>query len=806
MFMRPNPITDGPITDDLEAWLPGATRRWIAWFTLWSAVGVLGLLPEAQQPVYAQANKSDASDGGRDKSEAEATGKQEKSAPARENPEAKADDSKRTPASGQAAKRGANQEGRAGRAGSAQAQQGHEKRVGRLIRISSPITDKVDNRVKRVVSTAIQSAKENGEWPVLIFEIQPGKSQFGQAFDLAHYLSGPNLNGATTVAYIPETISGHAVLVAMACDEIIMGEDAEIGDAGASEPVIKPSMRDAYVEIANARKTIPSDVALKMLDPDIELLLVETDVSREFVRGDRLEELKQKKSFGKPKVVIPAGKPGVFTGGQAREYGFASFLAGDRQAAAKALSLPAKAVDEDFMLDGQLRPVRVAVKGPISKALAEQLQNLINSQIRSNEVNLICLWIDSPGGSPDDSINLANFLEGLDSSERRTVAYIPNEARGDAAFIALACDHIVMHPGAIIGGSGAFQINPDDIPAAARSVAAIAEEKHHSPALAEAMVDPKLVVYKYVRQSDGLVEYLTEREAEELPDADEWQRGEVVTGHGEPLQLTGEEAEQLGLLHGLVDNFNGFKALYGLENDPTLLEPGWADFLIDALNSPGVSWFLLLLGGAALYAELQSPGIGLGALVAGLCFMLYFWSAYLGGTAGWLEVLMFVAGLACLAVEVFVLPGFGLFGLAGGLLVIGSLILASQTFVLPRNPYQLAHLRNSLFVLAGAGLGTVVAAALIRHFLPHAPMFNRMLLAPPSHEELSALAEREAMARFDHLVGRRGTAFTPLVPSGKARIDEELIDVLTEGEFVDRGQSIEVIAVRGHRVLVRALG
>ncbi len=458
------------------------------------------------------------------------------------------------------------------------------------------------------------------------------------------------------------------------------------------------------------------------------------------------------------------------------------------------------------MLDGQLRPVRVAVKGPISKALAEQLQNLINGQIRSNEVNLICLWIDSPGGSPDDSINLANFLEGLDSSERRTVAYIPNEARGDAAFIALACDHIVMHPGAILGGSGAFQINPGDISAAARSVAAIAEEKHHSPALAEAMVDPKLVVFKYVRQSDGLVEYLTEREAEELADADEWQRGEVVTGHGEPLQLTGEEAEQLGLLHGLVDNFNGFKGLYGLENDPTLLEPGWADFLIDALNSPGVSWFLLLLGGAALYAELQSPGIGLGALVAGLCFMLYFWSAYLGGTAGWLEVLMFVAGLACLAVEVFVLPGFGLFGLAGGLLVIGSLILASQTFVLPRNPYQLAHLRNSLFVLAGAGLGTVVAAALLRHFLPHAPMFNRMLLAPPSHEELSALAEREAMARFDHLVGRRGTAFTPLVPSGKARIDEQLIDVLTEGEFVDRGQSIEVIAVRGHRVLVRALG
>lgn len=776
MLPRPNPITDG-----LEGRSPNATRSRIAWLLLLCGLGALSLFAPPRQAVYAQDNDPAAQN---DAEPSQVDGDEPNGAADSED-EAQADSPKK-PANKQPGKQ--------------------EQRVGKLIRITSPISDKLDNRVKRVVSTAIKTAKENGEWPVLIFEIQPGASHFGQAFDLAHYLSGPNLNGATTVAYIPETITGHAVLVAMACDEIILGENAEIGNAGITEKSIKPSMRDAYVEIANSRKTIPADVALKMLDPAIELLLVETDVSREFVRGDRLQELKRKKSFGEPKVIIPAGKPGVFSAAKAREYGFASYLARDRQAVANALSLPAKAVDEDFSLDGQLRPVRIAVKGPISKALAEQIQNLVNSQIRSNEVNLICLWIDSPGGSPDDSINLANFLEGLDAAERRTVAYIPNEARGDAAFIALACDHIVMHPGAILGGSGAFQLSAGDIPAAAKSVAAIAAEKRHSPALAAAMVDPKVAVYKYVRQSDGLVEFLTEDDAKQLPDADEWQRGELATRHGEPLQLTGEEAEQVGLLHGLVDNFNGFKVLYALENDPALIEPGWADFLIDALNSPGVSWFLLLLGGAALYAELQSPGIGLGGLIAGLCFMLYFWSAYLGGTAGWLEALMFIAGIGCLALEVFVLPGFGLFGLAGGLLVIGSLILASQTFILPRNAYQLAHLRNSLFVLAGAGLGTVVAAALIRHFLPHAPMFNRMLLAPPSYEEQSAISEREAMARFDHLIGQRGVAFTPLVPGGKARIDDELIDVLTEGEFVDRGQSLEVIAVRGHRVLVRALG
>jgi membrane-bound ClpP family serine protease len=177
----------------------------------------------------------------------------------------------------------------------------------------------------------------------------------------------------------------------------------------------------------------------------------------------------------------------------------------------------------------------------------------------------------------------------------------------------------------------------------------------------------------------------------------------------------------------------------------------------------------------------------------------------LGGTAGWLEVLLFLAGLTCLALEVFVLPGFGLFGLAGGLLVIASLVLASQTFVLPRNDYQLHHLRNSLLMLTGAGVGMVLAAAAMRRYLPHTPVLNNMVLAPPSSEEVTRINEREALTRLEHLLGHRGIAFTPLVPGGKARIGDELVDVLTDGEFVDRGLPVEVVEVRGNRVVVRGL-
>ncbi|HET6881777.1 MAG TPA: NfeD family protein [Pirellulales bacterium] len=689
--------------------------------------------------------------------------------------------------------------------GQNEAAEGRE-RVGTLIRINQPLTDRLDSRIRRAVSQAINKAKEAGQWPVIIFEIHSGESEFGQAYDLARHLSGGNLDGATTVAYIAETLTGHAVLIALACDEIIMSATAQLGDAGLGEEVIKRSVRNAYIEIADSRKTVPADVAVKMLDRNADLRLVETEVSREFVLADRLTEVRKNKSIAKEEPLIAAGQPGIFTGERARELGFVSFLADDREAVAKALGLNASAVNEDLALSGPMRPVRIAIKGPITAALTDQIQNLVRGQINDHDVNLLCFWIESPGGSPSDSVNLANYLVGIDPDQRRTVAYIPSEARGDAAYIALACDQIVMRPRAVLGGPGAAEVDDAEREMIARSVAALAKQKHHSPALAEAMVEAKSPVFRYQRTSDGLVEFRTEEQAAKMPDAKEWQRREQVAGAAKDgWQVHGEQAEQFGLAHAVVEDFAGFKALYGLEQDPAMVEPGWADFLIDALNSPGVSIFLLLLGGAALYAELQSPGIGLGGLIAAICFLLYFWSAYLGGTAGWLEVLLFLAGLTCLALEVFVLPGFGLFGLAGGLLVIISLVLASQTFILPHNEYQLHHLRNSLLMLTGAGAGIVVSAALMRRYLPHTPVLNNMVLAPPSGEEASRIQEREALTRLEHLLGHRGVAFTPLVPGGKARIGEELVDVLTDGEFIDRGLPVEVVEVRGNRVVVRGL-
>ena len=146
----------------------------------------------------------------------------------------------------------------------------------------------------------------------------------------------------------------------------------------------------------------------------------------------------------------------------------------------------------------------------------------------------------------------------------------------------------------------------------------------------------------------------------------------------------------------------------------------------------------------------------MGAFVAALAFMLFFWSNFLHGTAGWLEVLLFLGGVFFLLLEMLVLPGFGIFGLGGGAMILASLVLASQTFVLPQSESELAELRHSLTIVAAATLCVVAAAIALRRYLPHAPVFRTLLLNPTPEEELVDLDYRESLADFSHLVGQQG--------------------------------------------------
>jgi membrane-bound ClpP family serine protease len=581
-----------------------------------------------------------------------------------------------------------------------------------------------------------------------------------------------------------------------------MAPDATIGPAGVDKSQISETIRAAYREIAGRRRKLTVPLALGLLDPALEILAVQTEVGTEYVTREGLNELKKTHTAVAPEVFKPAGESLQLTSKKARDLGFVTYLAANRRDLIQALDLPPLSIEDDPSLENPWKAVRIDLKGPISSDKVRQVQKLIEDQIAQHDVNFICLRIESPGGSPADSGVLANFLLTLNPSQVRTVAYIPKEARADAALIALACDQVIMYPKAVLGGPGVLEISKDEVAGLKQLIRdSLAPHKGRSWSLVAALIDPGLEVYRCNHL--GEVEFFSSEELAQQPNAAQWEKGPKVSALNVALKLDGNQAQQMHLANRVVANFAELKQYYGLENDPALVEPGWADALIEALGSKGVAILLLFIGVAGLYFEFHTPGLGIGAFVALVCFVLFFWSQFLHGAPGWLISLMFLSGVACILLEIFVIPGFGIFGLGGGAMLIMSLVLASQVLVMPRNSQQVAEMQRSLWLIGGVTVALFVASLMMRKWLPNAPIFGHMILSPPEDEERESISRRELLVDLHNLVGAQGITTTPLFPGGKARFGDAIVDVIADGDMIELGKTIEVVEVRGNRVVVR---
>jgi membrane-bound ClpP family serine protease len=632
-------------------------------------------------------------------------------------------------------------------------------------------------------------------------------TSFDDAHALARFLTGDELNAATTVAYVPRSLRGHAVLAALACDQIVMASAATMGDAGADERVIDNTMLAAYQEIPRSRHTMPVEVALGMLDKSRQVIRVTTELSTEYVAPAGVKDLARQHAIVAQERIKPAGEPWQFSGAEGRKWGLISYLADDRREVVRALELSPSILEGDPSAEAGWHAIRIDLTGNITADKVRQVEQMIDQETESR-ANFVCLWIQSAGGSPVDSEQLADYLTKLDRNRIRTVAYIPGEARADAAIIAMACDQVVMSPKAVLGGPGAYQMSAEEIAQYRRTIRdVLAGEKMRPWSLWVALIDPGIEVFRCTRL--GEVEYFSQEELQSQQprrqggrDGPRWEKHEAVTLPGRVLQFDGNQALQYRLASAVVDDFPQFKRHFGLENDPTLVEPGWADLLARFLSTEAIAILLLVVGGLALYIELHAPGLGIGGFVALVCFALFFWSRYLEGTAGWLEVTLFLTGVICLLLEVFVIPGYGIFGLGGGVLVLASLVLASQTTWMPRNAYQVGQLQRSLLTVTAAVAGVIAAAMLSRRWLPTAPVLRHVFLPPPEEEEARLISRREMLVDLDNLVGKTGTTTTPLAPGGKARFGSHLVDVIGV-DFIPRNAPVVVTEVHGNRVFVR---
>ena len=199
------------------------------------------------------------------------------------------------------------------------------------------------------------------------------------------------------------------------------------------------------------------------------------------------------------------------------------------------------------------------------------------------------------------------------------------------------------------------------------------------------------------------------------------------------------------------------------------------------------------------------PGVGVPGVVAAICFVLYFWShSQLAGQITMLAVLLFVLGLILLALEVFVLPGFGVAGVSGILLLLVSLALVTVEKT-PKTSQDWMSLAGTVGTFGLVMLAAVPIAIAIAWYLPSIPYVNRIILKPEAEraEELGEMMPDAVRPEIAALLGAIGVAATPLRPAGKVQFGEEFVDVVAESGYVVPGTRVQVVEIEGNRIVVK---
>lgn len=413
------------------------------------------------------------------------------------------------------------------------------------------------------------------------------------------------------------------------------------------------------------------------------------------------------------------------------------------------------------------RIYRVPVRGVVELGLAPFLERSIQ-EAEAAGAEAVVLDMETPGGRVDAAQRIAN---AIGDAGVPVYAYVNRHAFSAGALIALATDEIFMRPASVMGAAtpvvGGKKASEKMVSAMRSQMRTLAEARGLDPAVAEAMVDEDIEI-------PGVVE-----------------RGKLLT-------LTMEEAVELGFARR-VEDWQGLTETLELGGVPVkTMEVNWAERIVRFFSNPVIAPFLLSLGFLGLIAEIKSPGLGLAGAAGLLSLSLFFGSHLIIGLAGLEDLLFFGAGVVLIAVEVFVVPGFGLFGVLGGIGVLAGLYL-SLLGGFPTAPD---------FVQAGAVLSSsiliilITSWALLRH-LPHSSRLAR------SGVFLFTQGEREdgwaSATKRPDLMGREGMALTDLRPAGTVLIGEERVDAVSESSWIEDGTEVKVVASEGYRLVVRPL-
>ncbi|MCG3418662.1 NfeD family protein [Oceanobacillus jordanicus] len=402
----------------------------------------------------------------------------------------------------------------------------------------------------------------------------------------------------------------------------------------------------------------------------------------------------------------------------------------------------------------------IPIEKEVERGLEAFLKRTTDEAVEQGADHII-FEINTPGGRVDSAGQIAGHLQAL---EIPTTSFVVNEALSAGSYIALNTDTIYMRPQATMGASGVITSDGNAADKKAQSawlasMRSAAESKGRDPLYAAAMADPSIDLSEY------------------------------GAGEGEYLTLTPSIATEVDYSEGTVDDRVELLNELGL-SDATIVEKETtiAEEVARFLTNPIVIPILLSVASLGLIVELYSPGFGVPGSMGIIALILFFYGHFVAGLAGMEAMILLLLGVVLLIVEFFV-PG-GILGLLGIGAIIGSLLMSG---------YDIGHMSMSIAI---AFMVAVIASVILfRRIGLDKGVFRHIILRDQTTTELGYVSTANRL----ELLGLEGKTVTPLRPAGTAVFDNERLDVVSEGSFIETDRNVKIVKVEGARIVVREI-
>lgn len=486
---------------------------------------------------------------------------------------------------------------------------------------------------------------------------------------------------------------------------------------------------------------------------------------------------------------------------------------------------------------------RLKIGSEINNVLTMHVARVI-SMAEKDGAKLLVVELNTPGGEIG---GMMKICDSLVSTKIPTVAWINKDAASAGAMITYACRHIVMAPGASFGacvpvmilpvpGEGPKVLPEKWISYTRGQITSLAAANGHDTDIAEAMVDEA----KEIKVSEKIDKARRQRllgildgwedASDEEKEEFQWHldsSGELskarrttlkkhlaedayVIEKGKVLTLDTDKAFLLKVAIGKADSMGDIFKLREIQDlnlgQPEIRSVGlsWSESAAKFLSSMLIRGLLLIGAFIGISTELKVPGFGFPGILGITCLVLLFFGSYAAGAAQWTDLILFGLGVALLMLELFVIPGFGFVGVTGILLIVASIFMM---LLKSPGPYLPASREEIVRVIKWMSLSLVISAFAIyllsKIITPRTPLFGRLVLGDAETAKAGYTAGAGVAATAAGLVGKVGEARSMLRPAGKAVFEGKLVDVVTQGDMIEKGSRIEIVEVKGNRIVVQ---